>query len=188
LRYGFILQSGWLVFAALVTGLFGFQILDDEKGAQHTEIFPRSWEGIWKGSCRAEKPGGGSHVFAMELHVLPTRDPQRMTWKLVYGEGEMQQARNYELITVDKKAGHFKVDEKNSIEIDAYLVGNALYSNYSVGNSLISVTYSKKKDSIHFDLLSWKMKDPVKSGGKEGIPIVSAYPLEIVQHAVLEKG
>ena len=58
---------------------------------------PASWTGVWKGTRQARPPGGRMNRFAMELHILPAPDPERMTWILVYGEGERRQERNYEI-------------------------------------------------------------------------------------------
>jgi hypothetical protein len=123
----------------------------------------------------------------MELHVAPKADPNRWTWKIVYGKGERQQVRDYELLIVNRKEGRYLVDEKNSIKIDAFLVGRALHTVYSVGGSLITMAYSKKGDDLHFELVSSKLKEPILSGGKGDVPAVSTYPVEVVQHAGLKK-
>jgi hypothetical protein len=148
-------------------------------------LFPESWEGIWKGTCRAQDPKGGGFSFAMELHILPLSDEERMTWKIVYGEGAKRQVRDYEIVALDRSRGLFSVDEKNSILIDSFLIGDALHSQYSVGGTLITIRYAMQQGTIVFDLLSSSLENPTESGGDGDVPAVFAYPVSAAQRAVL---
>jgi hypothetical protein len=147
--------------------------------------FPASWTGIWKGTCHAVQPGGRTNSFAMELHILPTEEPQRMTWKLVYDAGDRRQERDYEIHAQDPAAGHYVVDEKNSILIDSYLVEDTLCCQYSVAGSLITVLYRKEGQRIQFKLISAGLDEASTTGGVEEVPDVSVYPVQIIQTAEL---
>lgn len=149
--------------------------------------FPDTWTGIWTGTCRATKPDGSENEFHMELHIARQPASNRYSWQLVYGEGEKRQIRDYELHFVDQKAGHYLIDEKNSISIDAWLVGATLHSCFAVGDALIVAEYTKAGAAILFNLDSYQMDSPEVTGGKEQIPEVSAYPLVVSQHARLSK-
>ena len=152
---------------------------------EDVSAFPASWTGIWKGTCHAIPPGVRMNSFAMELHILPAEDIQRMTWKLVYGAGDKRQERDYEIYAQDPAAGHYVVDEKNSILIDSYLVEDTLCCQYSVAGSFITVLYRKEGQRIHFELISAGLDDASTTGGVEDIPDVTVYPVQVVQYAEL---
>jgi hypothetical protein len=147
--------------------------------------FPAAWQGVWKGTCTATRPDGKHHAFAMELHVQPTAIPDRMHWVLVYGTGDRRQIREYELVTVDPLRGHFRIDEKNSIVIDAYLVDHTLHSHYAVEQALITVRYTLRDDTLLFELESADLSAVVESGGSDDVPAVKAYPTQVAQRATL---
>ncbi|MCP3858961.1 MAG: hypothetical protein GY704_04860, partial [Phycisphaeraceae bacterium] len=109
--------------------------------ATEKPAFPASWIGRWKGAARSAIRGAPDREFTMELHVAPIPDRDAHTWTIVYGEGERRRVRAYEIVPVDAAAGHFRIDEKTSILIDAYLLGDALHSRFDVQNSSIDVRY-----------------------------------------------
>lgn len=103
------------------------------KEPAHTPTLPKAWHGIWKGRCKTGNLRGTSIDFAMELHVEPIEGRDAWTWTIVYGEGAKRQVRPYELLPVAGSKGHFRVDEKNSIVIDSYLLGDTLYARFELG-------------------------------------------------------
>ncbi len=150
--------------------------------------FPASWVGQWKGAARSAIRGAPDREFTMELHVAPIPDRDAYTWTIVYGEGERRRVRAYEIAPVDAAAGHFRIDEKNSILIDAYLLGNALHSRFDVQNSSIDVRYVMQDGGIDVSLTTYAKSPPVTtSGGKNRIPEVLSYDLKAVQTARLTK-
>lgn len=163
---------------------------DEKNGEPSKETvvkFPESWAGEWKGTCRALSPGGRANEFAMELHIKPTGDGERFTWTIIYGEDERRQERPYELVAVDAAMGHYQVDEKNSIVLDAYLIGETLYSQFSVNEAMINTEYAVREDGLHFDLTSCDFAKPRTTGGDEGIPEVQSYRVQAAQHALLKR-
>jgi hypothetical protein len=149
------------------------------------KTFPFSWQGVWKGICAAQNPDGGNSRFGMELHVLPTDAPDRMTWTIVYEVGKERHVRPYEIGVVDAEAGLYRIDEKNSIVLEARLVGDTLHSQYSVGNALLTTTYRRIGDCLIFDLTSSRLEEPVRTGGRSGAPEVLCYPTQAAQRAEL---
>ncbi len=160
----------------------------DVPQAANQLTFPDDWLGVWRGTCVAFAPGRGQTMtFPMDLHIAPIAGSERMTWKLVYGEGEQRDVRAYELVTVDAAKGHYQIDEKNSIVIDSYLIGDSLWSQFAVQSSLITIKYDRVGGELLFELSSTQQNEPTITGGEGGIPEVSAYPVRAIQRATLER-
>ena len=123
----------------------------------------------------------------MELGIEPLPSGDGHTWTIVYEGGGKRQVRPYEIHPVDAKTGHYRVDEKNSIVLDAYLVGPALHSRFEVGTSVIDVRYAMRDGAIDVVLTTYG-KAPVSTTGGEGrVSPVHAYPLLAVQTATLRR-
>ncbi len=54
----------------------------------------------------------------------------------------------YLLLFVDSATGHYQIDEKNSIVLNAFLRGNIFTSRFSVMDNLLDCTYEKSGDEI----------------------------------------
>lgn len=155
-------------------------------GARTDFAFPGDWTGRWYGTVTSAGLGR-IDPFEMELHIEPIEGGDSYTWTIVYVLPDQRQERKYELLTVDAGAGHYRIDEKNSIIIDAYLASNALHTQFSVGSAMITIRYIREGDTIVFDLMSNRFDPAIETGGVDGIPVVSAYPLTTTQRAVLER-
>jgi hypothetical protein len=148
--------------------------------------FPGDWTGRWYGTVHSD--GAGEIApFDMELHVEPIDGSENHTWTIVYVLPDARQERMYELEVVDAEAGHYRVDEKNSIVIDCYVAANALHCQFSVGAAMITVRYIREGKNLVFDLLSNRFDPAIETGGVDGVPVVSAYPLMATQRAALER-
>ncbi|MCG3137388.1 MAG: hypothetical protein HJJLKODD_01232 [Phycisphaerae bacterium] len=149
--------------------------------------FPADWTGHWRGPLTARFPSGRAQTYLMELQIAPTADPLIWSWKIIYGQGEQRQLRDYELQIVNAEAGEYRIDEKNSILIPAGLVQDQLVSLYSVMDAIMTARYERTPQGIVFTLESYRFGNPVISGGIGEIPPVTTYPLTVVQHALLQK-
>ncbi len=147
-------------------------------------VFPRDWVGDWYGTVTAKGGGPAKPPFGMELHIAPIADTDRHTWTIVYDLPEGKQTRAYELETVGTAGVHYRIDEKNGIVIDAFLIDATLYTQFSVGNSLLTIRYIREADGIVFDLVSTQLDPPIETGGGK-VPAVAVYLLQAVQRAVL---
>src|SRR4051795_9810309 len=56
------------------------------KPATQPASFPQSWIGNWTGTGELLTPGGKRTGIRTELHVAATDDPNRFTWRLIYGD------------------------------------------------------------------------------------------------------
>lgn len=157
-----------------------------------TQDFPQSWEGKWKGNLEIHTGKGLMQTIPMELHILPTADSARHTFTIIYGAGEEASPRNYLLETVNPEIGLYRIDEQNSIKMEAYLLGNKLVQIFEVeGQRLISTTEKTGKKTMIWEILAGPA-DPISVTGNteidgEQIPPVNTFPVQVMQRANLRK-
>ncbi len=158
---------------------------------QDSLSFPESWEGIWTGTLDIFNSKGKAQSLPMELHILPIDTSDNHTFWIIYGEDKKAGLRPYELVTIDAEKGLYAVDEKNSIQMEAYLMGNTLIQRFEVMNTMLITTNEKIGDTIIWQIISGNM-DPVSSTGQqkvdgEDIPEVKAFPIANMQKAFLTR-
>ena len=144
---------------------------------------PADWHGRWSGTLKITSAAGEATETPMEMVIEPLKDSKNYRWKIVYGKGP---ARNYELVP-QEKAGHFVIDEKNGLLIDAWLVGSTVYSQFQVGDSLIPVRYELGRDTLRFSLTVSSTKDPRTTKLTAGKFEAKAFKLEAVHVADLKR-
>ena len=88
---------------------------------------------------------------------------------------------------VDAQSGHFQIDERNGIVLDAYFVKDTLYSRFEVAGNLIEVHYTLRDGGIEVLLTTFPAKALKETGGEGRIPVVKAYELRHVQRGRLER-
>ena len=152
--------------------------------------FPASWVGKWQGTLEIFNEKGKQQELPMQLHILPIDTANRYTWTIIYGEDATTGTRAYELVTVDAERGLYAIDEKNSIQMEAYLLGNKLFQRFEVMGSLLLTTNELRADgTLSWEIISGKL-EPVSITGDEkvegkDIPAVKAFPIGILQRAIL---
>ena len=161
--------------------------------AQEEKVYtwPDDWLGNWQGSLRLLKPGSDeARVFPMRLEIAQTEDSSRFNWTIIYGEGEEADVRKYELISQPDQAGHFIIDEKNSILLDQYLIGNTMVSRFAVDQTLLFVTYHLQGDRLFSQMASGPMENPRVSGleiEEASVDSVRSYVMKGMQEAILTR-
>lgn len=154
--------------------------------------FPETWKGEYTGELKIYTGSGLQQSIPMELHILPIDSSTNYTWTIIYGEDKEAGKRDYELMCLDKEKGLYKIDEKNSILIEAYLFGETLIQRFEVMGTLLEV----KTEKINDNQLSWTItsgkKDKTGTTGDtvqegEEIPPVNAFSLSNMQKALLTK-
>lgn len=127
----------------------------------------------------------------MQLHLLPTDSTHRFTWTIFYGEDTIAGKRDYELVILDAAKGLYAIDEKNTIVMEAYLLGGKLYNQFEVAGNLLLCTTELVSGNLVFEVISGKLQAVSKTGNQkfkeEDIPPVKAYPVMARQVAVLKK-
>jgi hypothetical protein len=128
----------------------------------------------------------------MEIQIAKTDNDSIYKWNIIYDFKGKRDIRAYKLIVVDPAKGIYKIDEKNSIVIDAYLSNNNVFTSFfKVSGSFIIATYTKEEDILNFEIISAKSVPVSITGntkqGEEEIPEVSSFPVNGRQKAVLFK-
>lgn len=148
--------------------------------------FPQNWQGTWKGTMLYRSVRGRSKTVPMTLQIQPiSNNPIRYTWQIIYGEGAKKLVRNYELVVKDQGVGHFAIDEKDGTIIDAWWVGDRLYSQFRVGNKLLNTQYERQNNRLHYELVAYQpLSSPQAKDYQQEIPFES-YQIQAVQSAEL---
>jgi len=146
------------------------------------------WVGHYEGTLNIHTPNGESNEAIMQL-IINTPDAEGyFPWTIIYGENDV---RRYGLEVINATNGHYRINEYNSIEMDAFLIDNHFISHFSVmGNDLI-VSYEKTKLGITALFYISNLKSAVQTGGEiiaqDTIPTVTVYPVQVFQKALLKK-
>jgi hypothetical protein len=155
--------------------------------------FPETWQGDWTGTLDIFNGAGKvqSVEMSVDIHKIDTSTQGRYTFGLVYGSRD-KDWRPYELVPVSPETGIWKVDEKNSIMMESFLMGPKFLCWFVVQQSRVLCTYEKVDDStMIFEVLSGLEANISSTGnttvGGENIPEVKTYPFSVFQRAVLRK-
>ena len=153
--------------------------------------FPDDWLGFWEGELHIYNEIGLKQSLPMALDNSTTNITGQYTWAIIYGSDSIAGRRDYLLKEVDKSNGHYIVDEKNGILLDAYLIDNELISVFEVmGNSLTS-TYKREGNNMIFEIMMYKSQHVSITGdtiiGTDTIPPVKSYKPIVTQKAILTK-
>ena len=160
----------------------------DQSKTNSIPIFPMDWVGHYEGMLNIKKPNGESNEVMMQLIINRPDAQGYFPWTIVYGENDI---RRYGLEVINPINGHYRINEYNSIEMDAFLIDNHFISHFSVmGNDLI-VDYEKTEGGITALFYISNLNSKVETGGEiiaqDTIPTVSVYPIQVFQKATLKK-
>jgi len=155
--------------------------------------FPESWSGDWVGTLNIYNARGlvQSVQMTVEIHKIDTSTEGRYTFGLIYGS-KSEDWRPYEIVPVAPERGVWKVDEKNSIAMESYLMGPKLLCWFVVQDSRVLCTYEKiAEDKMIFEVYSGMETAVSTTGntkqGDEEIPEVKTFPFSVFQRAELNK-
>ena len=151
--------------------------------------FPESWVGDWAGELQIFNKQGMSQSLPMQLNIHPIDNSSDYTFTIIYGLDIEKGTRAYVLKTVDAKIGHYLIDEQNSIEIDAYLLGEKLVQRFEVMGNLLETFIEKRDDKLVWEIFAGKNQatnitgDTVQDG--EDIPRVKTFSMGVYQKCIL---
>lgn len=152
--------------------------------------FPKSWVGNYKGELEIYSVDSIAMTAQMNLDIVRKTD-SIYNWKITYQIKGKEDVRAYELQIVDSKKGHYIIDEKNTIKIDAFYRNRIFTSFFEVMNSYIVATYTKQNNQIVFEIISASGKKTTTTGNAkhdgEDIPEVKTYFVNGRQKAILVK-
>lgn len=115
---------------------------------------PLQWLGTWRGSLLGHHDGQVRELAPMELRVAVGEVSKSVGWRLTYGSGPAADVRDYRLVELDAKTGHYGIDEGGGVVLPARLCGDALVSVFAVSGSTLVVRYVWRGDHIDFELES----------------------------------
>lgn len=155
------------------------------------QSFPKSWLGKWSGTLEIHNAKGLAQSVPMQLRILPTDSTNRYTFTIFYGEDTIAGKRDYELVALDESKGFYAVDEKNTIVMEAYLLGGKLYNRFEVMGNLLLATTELVNENLIYEVISGSL-EPVSTTGNQAfkgqdIPPVKAFPVNVRQVAVLKR-
>lgn len=145
--------------------------------------FPEDWKENWRGKLQIFNRGSLSKEIPMGLDIYDSADS--IEWHIIYGAGDSADIRKYALIEKNKAEGHYAIDERNSIILDAFLFRQKLTSIFSVNDIQILATYEYFCDSLIVEMYMDNLSKVDSTGGVEDIPIVMSYPMTTYHRAVL---
>lgn len=153
--------------------------------SQDAVAFPAAFTGVWKGQLEWYPADGVPRKVPMQLRITPT-DSGFYHWQLQYG-ADGADVRAYALLPVDTAAGHWRIDERNSIVLDCWWKGNKLHSVFALNRTTLVATYWITNGNLHLEYLSFQQGASTLSGGAGPIPAVESYKVLSRQQAVLRK-
>lgn len=153
--------------------------------------FPKSWQGNWAGTLEIFNASGKLMEITMELLIQPTEDSSRYSWTIIYGENREAGKRSYELVILDREAGRYALDEKNSIVLESYLIGGRFYHWFEVEGNLLLTINSLEGDELVWELVGGNTEPVSTTGNKvvDGlkIPPVKSFAVKNMQLARLKR-
>lgn len=153
-----------------------------------TNNFPQSWVGNWKGELQWFRNGKElPQRVNMELRIQPLSTNGEFSWHIIYGK-ETEDSRPYTLRPKDSTGIHWAIDEKNSIVLDQFWIGNKFCGAFTVLNSTILNSYWIENDKLIAEFYTIGSK-PFNTTGKgtDEIPLVDSYKANSYQKAILSK-
>ncbi|MEE9350145.1 MAG: hypothetical protein V3U80_08870 [Flavobacteriaceae bacterium] len=153
--------------------------------------FPSDWAGNYSGDLNIFSVDSIGMNLKMDLKIEAVTDSV-YTWQLTYKmDGKEADVRAYELNLVNEKRGHYIINEKNTIKIDAFYRNRIFTSFFKVMDSYIIATYTREKNDIVFEIISASDKEKTITGNTtyngEEIPEVTTYFINGRQKGILKK-
>ncbi len=154
--------------------------------------FPASWAGEWAGKLEIFTATGKAQELPMELHILPLDSSGRYSFTIIYGEDKIAGVRPYELLSLDPAKGTWLLDEKNSIKMDAYLLGGKFFQWFEVEGSLLLTATELMGEELWWEII-FGSATPIsitggQKAGEEEISAVKTYPVKVLQRAKMRRG
>ncbi len=151
-------------------------------------LFPIDWVGQYVGDLNIYDGKSDSLQGKMKLIIDNPDGNGFYPWTIIYGDNDI---RSYGLEAINPEKGHYRIDEYNSIKIDAYLRKNHFVSRFSVLESDLVVDYERVNNGIEVSFFI-STERPVNISGdeiiaKDTIPLVGAFEILVVQNAFLKK-
>ena len=150
--------------------------------------FPTDWIGDYEGLLKIYNINGGIDTISMRLVIDYPNAQGYYPWTIIYDDHDI---RPYGLEVINTDNGHYRINEYNSIELDAYLIDRHLITRFSVLNNDLIIDYEHIGDAIIAQFYISRIENLNITGGEviaqDTIPKVYTYPLSVYQKAILKK-
>jgi hypothetical protein len=163
----------------IVLLLVGSAVTDEKKPSAPLST---EWQGTWTGKLAIAGPNNERSEVPVALRIEPIKGSSELTWAITYGEGDKAVVRDYKISPDGENPYRLRIDEKNGVVLEARLVNNVIYSQFSVGGGLVTARYELRGDTLRFEVTSSKPAAQKKGEGR-----VQGYVFEVVQSAELKK-
>ena len=152
--------------------------------------FPEDFVGNWAGELVIYKPAGVAQQVPMQLKIQPLGDTA-YTYTIIYGEDEVAGARPYVIVPGPDGPHHWICDEKNTILLDGYYLGNIYQSVFTVQGTYLVSALEHRGDHLVYAIHSGKSEAIRVSGNEkhdgEDIPAVESFKVSGFQRAILTR-
>ena len=157
--------------------------------ADASDAFPAAWVGDWTGRLYVQRGRRTLQEADMTLAIRPLDSAGCYTWRLAYAQVGPRDVRPYVVCPADTLGEHWRIDERNGIVLDAYVLGGALYSRFEVMGGLLLTRDELRGDTLFHEIVSGGTTagptgDTVLPKG-DTIPLVGTYGLSSRQVARL---
>jgi len=150
--------------------------------------FPTDYMGKWGGTLEIFSPEGIVQSVPMELHILPVSDTS-CTYTIVYGEDKVAGKRDYLIVRGPDGPHHWICDERNTILLDGYHLGNAYQSVFTVAGNYLIASLEHRGDHLLYTIQSGREAAVRTTGARlhegEEIPEVKSFKVAGYQRSVL---
>lgn len=140
-------------------------------GQQDPNDFPKSWLGAYSGTMYILKSNNVDTVD-VKFEFLETQNQKRWTYRMTYKSPKYGDiVKDYELIKPDSlKEDTYLLDEKNGILIEEIILGNTLYSSFSVSGYRLFGVLRKEGRDLFYEIVTTKNENSLISKNKADKP------------------
>ncbi len=150
--------------------------------------FPLDWIGEYDGKLIIHPLDKDTIEVNMQLNIGYPDLQGYYPWTIIYNEEDIRQ---YGLEAIDASKGHYKIDEFNSIKLDAYYSAGHFLSRFEVLSSDLLIDYERVKGGIEVSFFISSQKAINITGdeiiGLDTVPPVKSFQFQAYQKAFLKK-
>ena len=150
--------------------------------------FPLDWIGHYEGQLEIFNQKNDTVLVDMALDIGHADNTGFFPWTISYNKEDV---RPYGLEIINPDTGHCRIDEFNSIKLDAYYKAGHFTSRFDVMGSDLLIDYHRVKGGIEVLLFISQSKPVSITGnqvlGQDTIPEVKSFNMLAFQKAFLKK-
>lgn len=142
---------------------------------------PIQWYGTWHGTMANINQLDEKQDVKVVFLIGPIPDSNELVWRITYGDADQPVVKDYKLVPDENQDGRFWINEQNGIKLRGRLVGNVMYSRFSVGESLLTARYELREGALVFEIVSSR---EIKGEGNQA---VKDHEVNVIQTAILKR-